>query len=154
MQRQAVRLGFMALVLAAAMQAQTKQDAFVGTWAMDPDKSTFTPGPAPVERYMTFEMSDKGMMHLTKTPGQLGSSNIVYTAKFDGKDYEILGSGLDTVSLKRVDGNTIERSGKESGKVSETAVLKVSPDGKTLNVTTKGNFRGTEYSSVQIFVRQ
>jgi hypothetical protein len=53
-----------------------------------------------------------------------------------------------------VDANTIERRGKESGKVSETAMMKISPDGKTLTITTKGNFRGTEYSSVQIFTRQ
>jgi len=141
-------------VALAVTLAQAK-DPFVGSWMMDPDKSTFTPGPVPVERYMTFAMSDKGMTHLTKTPSLFGgSSNITYTAKFDGKDYEILGTGLDTVSLKRVDTNTIERTGKESGKVSETAVLKISPDGKTLTVTTKGNFRGTDYSSVQVFTRQ
>ena len=142
-------------ILAAALGYSQARDPFVGSWAMDPDKSTFTPGPVPMERYMTFEMSDKGMTHVTKTPSLFGgSSNITYTAKFDGKDYEILGTGLDTVSLKRVDANTIERTGKESGKVSETAVMKVSPDGKTLTITTKGNFRGTEYNSVQIFTRQ
>ena len=42
------------------------------------------------------------MTHVTKTPSLFGgSSNITYTAKFDGKDDEILGTGLDTVSLKR-----------------------------------------------------
>ncbi len=142
-------------ILAAGLGYAQAKDPFVGSWAMDPDKSTFTPGPAPMERYMTFEMSDKGMTHSTKTPNLFGgSANIVYTAKFDGKDYEILGTGLDTVSLKRVNANTIERTGKESGKMSETAVMKVSPDGKTLTINTKGNFRGQEYSSMQIFVRQ
>jgi len=53
-----------------------------------------------------------------------------------------------------VDAKTIERTGKESGKVSETCEMKISPDGKTLTVTTKGAFRGTPYSSVQILKRQ
>ncbi len=143
-------------ILAAALGHSQAKDPFVASWEMDPDKSTFTPGPGPMERYMTFEMSDKGMTHLTQTPQGFGgfSADITYTAKFDGKDYEIQGTGLDTVALKRVDANTIERTGKESGKVCETAMLKVSRDGKTLSVTTKGNFRGTEYSSVQIFKRQ
>src|ERR1700742_206214 len=114
MRRVAACLGLS--ILAAGLGYAQGKDAFAGSWAMDPDKSTFTPGPAPMERYMTFEMSDKGMTHSTKTPNLFGgSANIVYTAKFDGKDYEILGTGLDTVSLKRVDANTIERTGKESG---------------------------------------
>jgi hypothetical protein len=82
----------LAILAAGAGYSQAK-DPFVGSWSMDPDKSTFTPGPVPMERYMTFGISDKGMTHLTKTPSLFGgSSNITYTAKFDGKDYEILGT--------------------------------------------------------------
>jgi hypothetical protein len=122
MRRLAVWLGL--VVVAAALGYAQAKDPFAGSWAMDPDQSTFTPGPVPMERYMTFAMSDKGMTHLTKTPSLFdGSSNITYTAKFDGK-------------------------------VSERAVMKVSADGKTLTITTKGKFRGTECSSGQIFVRQ
>jgi len=143
MRGRAVWLGLAAVVLAAALPAQIKQDPFVGTWAMDPDKSTFTPGPVPTERYMTLEISEKGMMHLTKTPSLFGgSSNIVYTAKFDGKDYEILGTGLDTVSLKPVDSNTIERSRKESGKVSETTALKISGERKICDRDHQRQFSG------------
>ncbi len=154
MRRLAACLGV--AVLGAALGYAQAKDPFVGSWSMDPDKSTFKPGPAPTERDMTFAMSDKGMTHSITTPTGFGGNTdeISYTAKFDGKDYEILGTGLDTVSLKRVNANTIERTGKEGGKISETAVFKVSPDGKTLTITTKGNFRGTEYSSVQVFVRQ
>ena len=63
-------------------------------------------------------------------------------------------SPLDTVSLKRIDANTVKRTGKTHGKVVETMTMKVSADGKTLTVTTMGNFQGDDYSSVQVFDRQ
>jgi hypothetical protein len=149
-------IGAVFLLLAAFSFGQApKADPFLGKWELDTDNSTFTPGQPPLSRTMTFEMKDGGLHHQTLTPNLFGGSNIIdYTAKFDGKDYEIIGTGLDTVSLKRVDADTIERTGKESGKPSETCTMKVSADGKTLTVTTKGSFRGTSYSSVQILKRQ
>jgi hypothetical protein len=147
-------LSMAALLLAALAVAQTK-DPFVGTWELDSDNSTFDPGPGPTDRTMKFEITAAGFRHQTLTPTLFAGTNIIdYTARFDGKDYEILGSGLDTISLKRVDASTIERTGKESGKISETCTLKISADGKTMTVTTKGAFRGTPYSSVQILKRQ
>ena len=144
----------LALLVSVLVGAQTK-DPFVGAWQMDGDNSTFVPGPGPTDRTMIFDITDARFHHQTLTPTLFAGTNIIeYTAKFGGKDYEILGSGLDTISLKRVDANTIERTGKESGKVSESCTLKISADGKTLTVTTKGEFRGTAYSSVQILKRQ
>jgi hypothetical protein len=147
-------LGLLLLTWAGAAPSQTK-DPILGTWELDTDNSTFSPGQPPLSRTMKFEMQDGALFHQTLTPNLFGGANIIqYTAKFDGKDYDIIGTGLDTVSLKRVDTNTIERTGKESGKVAETCIMKVSADGKTLTVTTKGSFRGTDYSSMQILKRQ
>jgi len=79
---------------------------------------------------------------------------VEYTARFDGSDYPISNSILSTVSLKRVDDRTVERTGKIQGQVVETETGTVSGDGKVLTVTTKGNRDGTEYSSVQVYDRQ
>ena len=143
-----------ALLLALALAAAQAPDPFAGTWQLDADNSKFDPGPGPTARSMKFEITANGLHHQTLTPTLFAGTNIIeYTDKFDGKDYEIVGSGLDTVSLKRIDAKTIERTGKESGKVSETCTMKISADGKTLTVTTKGEFRGTAYGSVQILKR-
>ena len=123
---------------------------FIGTWVLDADKSVFVPGPAPASRTTTFAVADGGIKHSTKT----GNNLIEYTAKFDGKDYPIEGTGLDTVVLKRVDDNTIERIGKVRGAQTETATMKVSSDGKTLTLTSKGAYQGTNYSSTQVYTRQ
>jgi hypothetical protein len=139
----------------AALQAQNA-DPFVGKWQLDPEKSQFTPSPGPDERNMVIELTkDGGFHHTVFTPTVFAGVNFIeYTAKFDGKDYEINGSGLDTVSLKRVDQNTIERVGKQGGKQAETCTLKLSADQKILTMTTKGAFNGNNYSSVQVYVRQ
>jgi hypothetical protein len=149
-----------ALVLAAPLctclpPAEAK-NPFLGTWLLDADQSRFVPGPGPEDRTMTFQEKEGGLRHLTKTPNLFLSStdDIDYTAKFDGKDYPIVGTGLDTVSLKRVDSHTIERTGKVRGKVTENCTMKVSPDGKLLTITIKGSYNGTDYSSVQVLHRQ
>lgn len=132
------------------------KDPFLGTWLLDSDKSTFVPGPVPEDRTMIFELKDGALRHLTKTPNLfLGNTNdIDYTARFDGKDYSITGTGLDTVSLKRVDSHKIERTGKVQGKVTEHCTMEVSRDGKVLTLTVKGSYNGTDYSSVQVLTRQ
>jgi hypothetical protein len=139
--------------VAAGNQAK---DPFLGTWMMDSDKSTFVPGPVPEDRTMTFELKDGALHHITRTRNLFlgGTDDIDYTAKFDGKDYPITGTGLDTISLKRIDPNTIERTGKVRGNVTETGTMKVSPDGKVLTITIKGSYNGTNYSSVQGLTRQ
>ena len=145
-----------ALYSNASPTGNQSKDPFVGTWMLNGDKSTFVPGPVPEDRIMIFEIKDSGLHHITKTRNLFlgGTDDIDYTAQFDGKAYAITGTGLDTVSLKRVDVNTIERTGKVRGKPAETCTMNVSTDGKTLTMTVKGTYNGTNYSSTQIFERQ
>ena len=140
---------------ALSLTAQSK-DPLIGTWTLDGTKSTFDPGPPPPgTRTMIFAAADNGIKHTTKDVGGFLDVSIEYTAKYDGKDYKMdPESPLDTVSLKRIDANTIERSGKIRGKVVETCTMKVSPDGKTLTVSTMGSIQGNDYSSVQVYFRQ
>ena len=148
-------LGAALLLSVLSLVGQTK-DPLIGTWALDGTNSTFDPGPAPAgNRIMIFAPVANGFKHTTKTEGGFLNSVLEYTAKYDGKDYAMdPESPMDTVSLKRIDANTVERSGKIRGKVVETATMKVSPDGKTLTITTKGSFQNNDYSSVQVLIRQ
>ncbi len=156
MRRFVLALALFAIVLSLA--GQTK-DPLIGTWRLDLTKLTFDPGPPPDgARTMIFESMDNGFKHTMRTKTENdGAFDVVleYTAKYDGKDYKMdPESPLDTVSLKRIDANTVKRTGKTHGKVVETMTMKVSADGKTLTVTTMGNFQGDDYSSVQVFDRQ
>lgn len=140
----------------AAGPSKTSNDPLIGKWLMDSGKSTFRPGPAPDSRTMTFESLPNGFKHTMRSTTAFGGDSIVvYTAKYDGKDYPMDPlTPLDTVSLKRIDANTVERIGKAQKKEVETTTLKVSPDGKTLTMTVKGSDRGNDYSSIQVYSRE
>jgi hypothetical protein len=147
------------LSIPVLVHAQGKPDAFVGTWKLDVDNSVFDPGPPPISRTMTIVPVDNGIIHridsmvplsgMTKT-----AVNFSYTAKFDGTDAPVMGSSnLETVSIKRIDARTIERTGKTRGMVIETCTMKLSPDGKRLTMAIKGS-GDVAYSSTQVFDRQ
>ena len=148
-----------ALSIPVFAQPQGRTDPFVGTWKLDVDNSVFDPGPSPISRTMTIVPIDNGFTHqidsmvplsgMTKT-----AVNLSYTAKFDGSDAPVMGSSnLETVSIKRVDARTIERTGKTRGMLIETCSMKVSPDGKRLTMVIKGSGE-FPYSSTQVFDRQ
>lgn len=153
---------FLALVLlvqsSSRLFSQSK-DSLSGTWELDLSKSDFVPDNDALRgRTMVFEALDNGVKCTITTHTERGNGRVTvdnnYTARYDGKDVPIDASALDTVALKRIDANTVERTGKIRGKAVETATMKVSADGKVLTVTTSGTINGIDYSSTQIFDRK
>lgn len=144
-----------------------KQAGFFGKWRLDRARSNFQTswlrigmegrdGTAPERRTMAIEPADGGIHHMTDTQvvaNDTGVFRTEYTAQFDGKDYPIKGGALETVSLRKIDDLAFERTGKVKGAVVETSTWKLSPDGKTLTVTTKGRIDSAEYSNTQAFDR-
>lgn len=147
---------------------------FLGSWKLDRGKSTFQAswqragldgldGTAPARREIVIEATPDGGIHqITDTQvvaNDTGVFRTEFTAKFDEQDVPITGGALDTVSLKRIDEHSFERTGKVKGKPAETSTWKVSPDGKTLTVTAKGKFeqgqgQPAEYTNQQVFERE
>ncbi len=161
MHKHARRLGLAAVVAALffvdphALFAQAKDDPFIGSWVLDRAKSEFSAN-VPEKRRTIFELTPDGKIkQITETVVAAGSTDLVeYTAKYDEKDVTISNSFLWTVSLKRINPRTIERTGKVNGMVVETSTRTVSPDGQTLTITTSGTNGGNEYSSTQVFTRE
>jgi hypothetical protein len=61
-----------------------------------------------------------------------------YDAKFDGKEYPVVGDpGKTTVSLKKIDANAVEETDHRQGKVVDQIHLAAAKDGKTIAVTDK-----------------
>src|SRR5467141_3853980 len=84
------------LVALAVNIAVAAADQHSGTWKMNPAKSKYSPGPA----------------------AKIVNLKIEYDAKFDGKDYPVTGLPYaDTVSVKRIDANTIQSTLKKGGQV-------------------------------------
>jgi hypothetical protein len=149
-------LGLAATQLQVAAQGK---DPLLGTWELDRAKSTFS-GVAPDKRTMTFEgQPDGNIRHVTATSTSGGfledAYRLQYTFKIDGKDYTADPQmPVGTVSFKRIDANTVVRTGKYQGQVIETVTYAVSADGKTLTVTQMGMQNGAEVTSVQVFTRR
>jgi hypothetical protein len=148
-------LSLVGFVLIAGMAMGQTKDSLLGNWVLDRGKSTFEPDTALLNRSLSFEAKDGGVSFNQKTvQGNGNTTEINFTAKYDSKDVSIEGSQLDTISLKRVDANTVERTGKVKGQAAENVTMKVSGGGKVLTITTKGSIDGVDYSSTQVYEKQ
>ncbi|MEO5861629.1 MAG: hypothetical protein ABIW48_05970 [Burkholderiales bacterium] len=151
-----LRLPAAILFMGFALSAQAA-DPTVGTWKLNVAKSTYSPGPAP--KSMTLKIEAAGEGEKLKAEGVRGDDTpiqVEYTAQYDGKDHPISGSPMaDTVSLKRLDANTTERTDKKGGKVTQTLTRKLSSDGKTVTVTVKGtDAEGRPINNVAVYEKQ
>ena len=139
---QRARLGSFLAALLTAMYSVAVQarEPLEGNWLLDVGKSTFTPSPGPKGQMRTYAMSD-GLEKMTARgmSGDGKSTLVQYQARYDGKDYDIVGStGGNKISLRRIDKLTTESTQKRDGKPVIVATRRVSPDEKTLTVETKG----------------
>lgn len=146
--------GAMLLPVGSFVLGQSK-DPFAGTWILSRGKSEFDPPSFFFSRTLIIEPIENGHKCIIRTVSDRRQTfETSYEARFDGKDVPLENSSLDTVSIRRIDANTIERIGKIKDQVIETVVMKLSEAGKVLTVTTKGAAGGESYSSTQIFTRQ
>jgi hypothetical protein len=147
-----------AAVLAAALSADAQsKDPFVGTWRLNPAKSTYNPGPVPKSVVSTYEAAGKGLKVSVKNESASGMVEYSYTTNLDGKESPVTGNNplADTVVVTRIDPRTLELVNKRAGKTTTTQRNVVSADGKTRTVTTTGtDAKGQKINNVGIFERQ
>jgi hypothetical protein len=150
----ALGTGTMVLTLASAGGAQAPS-GLVGTWKLDAAKSKFSPGPAPKSMTVTYsaEGADGMKIVVEMTPPDGAAQHWEMTPHYDGKDYPVTGNPMaDSISVKKVDDLTGESTFKKDGKVTATNVRKLSKDGKTLTITSKGTTAdGKPRHDVQVF---
>jgi hypothetical protein len=125
----------------------------LGSWKLNVSKSKLGSEPAPQSITSTIKSSGQGVKLTGVRIGADGiRSECQYTANYDGKDYPITGSrNADTVSLKKVDSRTIERTDKKAGKVVETSTTVFAEDGKSCTTTGKArNLHGEDFHFVVV----
>jgi hypothetical protein len=149
-----------ALVAALFLTAEAAQgkDPLAGDWQLNVEKSTFRGAPGPKGQLRSYRISDDGLEKLTArgVSAEKKPTLVRYEARYDGKDYDMTGSlGGNKISLRRIDAYTTESTQKREGKPSVVAHRKVSADGKTLTVTSKGSLPdGQTIDAVMIFERR
>lgn len=146
-------------ILLLASAALWGADSNEGTWKLNPAKSKYTTDhPAPKSLTVTFKEQPDGLvLDAVGVDAKGGPIKIHWAAKFDGKDYPSTGGadGADTVSLKRLDGDTIETTNKKNGQVITTVRSVVSKDGKMRTSTWSGkDSKGTPETWTVVFDKQ
>jgi hypothetical protein len=95
-------------------------------------------------------ISDNNLIFTFKVSGDSVSYSAptgqTYTAKLDGTEAPFKGDpGVTSVSVKRVDKNTIEETDKRNGKAIAVSLYTVSADGKTIAIKMDDKLHGTTY---------
>ena len=117
-------------------------DLFAGEWTEDLSKTRLRQG-----LVLKVEMEGSGAVHF------LGDFS--YTARFDGKQYDLQNSGNDTVTLQLVDPHTVQSFYRRDNQVTQKDVWALSADGKQLTLTTTGTLEtGQQLTEKLLFKRQ
>ena len=113
------------------------EDANMGTWKLNEAKSKFAAG-ATKNSTVVYEAAGDSVKVTVDGTGKDGKpAHNEWTGKFDGKDYPVTGDpNTDARSYKKIDGRTLEVTGKKESKVVTTGRIVVSADGKTRTVNT------------------
>jgi len=113
----------LAVVLAVGGSLAAAENPFAGTWKLNPAKSKLTGDT------MKFEKTASGAIRWS-------GSGVSYTFKVDGKEYT--GPFGEAVAWKQIDDTTWETTNTQKGILLSTDTTKLSPDGKTMTVVSKG----------------
>ena len=145
------------LVLLSLVTILHAADHFTGTWKLNLAKSKYSPGMPPKSQTTKLQSTKDGIREIVDRVNADGSmTHWDFTAKFDGKDYEIKGDpDRDHASVKKLDDYTLEVVNKKDGKTTTSMKLVVSKDGKTrTNTVTGKNAAGTAVNNVLFFDKQ
>ncbi len=83
------------------------------------------------------------------------SGEFSYTARFDGKEYDLRNSNNDTVTLALIDAHTVDSIYKRGDKVTQKDRWVVSADGKQMTMTTTGTLEtGQQVKENLVFRKQ
>ena len=145
------------LVALAVNISAAAADQHSGTWKMNPAKSTYSPGPAPRSIVVKIDSDAENIKLNSDGIDAAGNpTHIEYTAKYDGKDYPVIGMpNADTVALERPDVSTIRSTLKKGDQVVMTVTSVLSKDGKTRTSTFLGkDAQGADVNNVVVYDKQ
>jgi hypothetical protein len=115
---------------------------FAGEWTQDLSKTRLRQGLA-----LKIEADGK--------EGVRFSGEFSYSARFDGKEYDLRNSSNDTVTLQLVDARTIDSIYRRDNQIAQTDRWVISPDGAQMTLTTTGTLEtGQQVKETMVFRKQ
>jgi hypothetical protein len=117
-------------------------DLFAGDWTQDLSKTRLR----------------QGLVLKIETDGDGGIrflGDFSYTARFDGKQYDLKNSRNDTVTLELVDPHTVDASYRRDDQVTQKDMWVVSADGQQMTLSTSGTLEtGQRLTEKLLFKKQ
>jgi DNA-binding beta-propeller fold protein YncE len=138
------QVSFMVLIAALPCTAAAlDRNPLLGTWSLDFAESTLVSGPPQYVR-LTCKIEaweDDGLKVIYDVVGTRGGvTHWEWTGKLDGQDYPLEGvEEVVTNAYSQIGDRTYNLVLKVDGRVTTSSKIAVSPDGKTMVVTTAGN---------------
>jgi hypothetical protein len=115
---------------------------FVGEWTQDLSKTRLRQGLA-----LKIEAGGK--------EGVRFSGEFSYSARFDGKEYDLKNSSNDTVTLQLVDAHTVDSIYRRDDQIAQKDRWVVSADGAEMTLTTTGMLEsGQQVKETMVFRKQ
>ena len=123
-------------------KAKTANDLFAGEWTEDLSKTRLRQG-----LVLKIEPAGAGEVHF--------EGDYSYTARFDGKQYDLRNSRNDTVALQLVDPHTVDATYWRDDQVTQKDRWVVSADGQQVTLTTTGTLEtGQRITEKLLFKKQ
>jgi hypothetical protein len=122
--------------------AKVANDLFAGEWTQDPGKTRLRQG-----LLLKIEADGSG--------GTRFLGDFSYTARFDGKQYDLKNSRNDTVTLELVDPHTVDAIYRRDDQVAQKDRWVVSADGQQMTLSTTGTLEtGQRVTEKLLFKKQ
>lgn len=122
--------------------SKVPNDPFAGEWTQDLSKSRLRQG-----LVLKIETDSGGEVHF--------SGDFSYTARFDGKQYDLRNSRNDTVTLELVDPHTVDAIYRRDDQVAQKDRWVVSPDKQQMTLVSSGTLEtGQRFTEKLLFKRQ
>jgi hypothetical protein len=124
---------------AAGLAIAYAADVNVGTWKLNESKSKFPAGATKNQTVVYTEQGDSMKVVVDGTDKDGKAVHNEWVGKFDGKDYPVTGqAGYDSRAYTKAADGSLDMTIKAKGKVVATGNIKVTADGKSRTVDTKG----------------
>jgi hypothetical protein len=121
--------------------AKAAGDPLAGEWTEDLGKTHLREGPT-----LKIEADGSGGVRFT--------GEFSYTARFDGKPYDVKNSRNDTVTLQLVDPHTVDATYRRDEQVTQKERWTVSADGRQMTLSSTGTFEtGQQVTEKLVFKR-
>ena len=117
-------------------------DLFAGEWTQDQSKTR-------LRQRMALKIEADGK------DGVRFSGDFSYSARFDGKEYDLKNSSNDTVTLQLVDAHTVDSIYRRGDQITQRDRWVVSTDGTEMTLTTSGTLEtGQQVKETLVFRKQ